>query len=615
MHNNHEMKEIEFIRDYDITSLTTFGIPAKTKLFAEYKDWKELTRIARSDEYIENPVFHIGGGSNLLFKGYYNGLILHSGVKGINFYDPHDDADTIFVIAGAGEKWTDLVERCVEEGAAGLENLAGIPGEVGASPVQNVGAYGVEAGDFIHNIECFDRDTNRVVTIEGKDCHFGYRWSRFKGEWKDRYFVLRVSFRLRKSHDALNIEYGSLRNLEENLGRRPTIREVAEEVKRIRDSKLPSPEYLGSAGSFFKNPIIREGYYLHEVLNMDSRVPSYPAGVSDGRNYPGDVKRVKIPAGWLIEQCGLKGKRIGGAEIYPDNCLVIINRDNATSGDVEMLAEIVRRDVNRRFHIQLKPEVNYIDSDITVTVLGSGTSKGVPEVGCECDTCISSDPHDKRLRSSILVRTMGQSILIDATPDFRMQALRENIKDIDAVLITHTHNDHVGGIDDLRPYSAQGKIDIYCREEAEKDLRHHFDYCFSDVLYPGAPQLRLNRISDRPFFINGIEIIPIEVLHGKMPIFGYRIGKFAYITDAKYISEDEKEKLKGLEVLIINGLREREHFSHLTVSEALELIDELRPRRAYLTHLCHEVGRHAEFERRLPEKVSPLYDGEIIVVR
>lgn len=610
------MDEI-FKKDYDITHLTTFGIPARARLFAEYSDWKELTRISRTDEYICNEVMHIGGGSNLLFLSEFDGLVLHSLVKGIEAYEKHDEEATAFVIAGAGERWTDLVDWCVDHGYAGLENLAGIPGEVGASPVQNVGAYGVEAGDRIHNVECFDRETRKVVTIKGADCGFAYRDSRFKREWKDRYFVIRVSFRLHKSDVASDLEYRGLHDLTDRLGHTPSIREVRDEVLRIRAAKLPSPDLIGSAGSFFRNPIVRRAYYEAEIKYRQSDTPCWPAPDDDSAagNYRGDPSRVKIPAGWLIEKAGLKGKSVGGAFVYPDNCLVIANRGDATASDVATLADIVRREVNRRFHVWLHPEVNYIDSRIKITVLGSGTSKGVPEVGCDCDVCSSPDFRDKRLRCSAMVETMGRHILIDVSPDFRYQALRAGIYDVDAVLITHSHYDHVGGIDDLRPFCVQHEIPLYVSPAVDADLRRRYDYCFRDVLYPGVPRLVLNPLDGRPFSIDGLEIIPIEVEHGKgHPIFGYRIGNFAYITDAKIISDDEREKLRGLDVLVINALRDRDHFSHLTIQEALDVIADLKPRRTFFTHLCHEAGRHDDLLQRLPAGVEPLYDGQEIWV-
>ncbi|MCM1377618.1 MAG: MBL fold metallo-hydrolase [Prevotella sp.] len=249
-----------------------------------------------------------------------------------------------------------------------------------------------------------------------------------------------------------------------------------------------------------------------------------------------------------------------------------------------------------------------------VTVLGSGTSKGIPEAGCGCEVCRSSNSHDKRFRASVLVQTMGLNIMIDASPDFREQALRHGIRRIDAVLITHSHYDHVGGIDDLRPYCAFGDVTLYVRRDVDGDLRRRLDYCFREHLYPGVPKFEMQIIDNAPFMIRGVEITPVEVLHGKLPIFGYRIGNFGYITDCKTINEEEKDKLIGLDVLIINALRDREHFSHLTISEALALIKELTPKRAYLTHMSHHAGKHAELDARLPENVHPLYDGQVIKI-
>lgn len=586
-----------FEKDKDITRFTTFGVPVKTALFAEYASVKELVRICRSEEYRENRVLHIGGGSNLLFEHDFDGVVLHSGIKGIETYRKNDE--TLYVIAGAGEKWEDLVDYCVENDIEGLENMAGIPGEVGASPVQNVGAYGVEASDVIWNVECLDRESLEVVTIPGSECGFAYRDSKFKGEWKDRYFVLRVSFRLRPGRTARHLEYEALAKFAEQLGETPDIAEVRDEVLRIRNSKLPDPHLIGSAGSFFKNPVLRKPYYEWECLNFNSKIPCREV----------DEGHVKISAAWLIDKCGMKGVRVGGAYVYPDNSLVIANDGTATAEDVRDLAKLIYDRVLEAYHIALQPEVNFIDSTIKVTVLGSGTSKGVPELLCRCETCTSRDPKDSRLRASVLVETMGVRILIDPSPDFRQQALRHDIGHIDAVLITHEHYDHVGGIDDLRPYCFWGPLDIYCRSDVNDALHRRLDYCFKTHLYPGVPTFRMHTIENKPFFIKGVRIEPIEVIHGKLPIFGYRIGKFAYVTDAKTISEVERDKLYGLDTLIVNALRWRYHFAHFSVEEALQLINEVKPRRAYFTHLCHEVGRHDRFAARLPEGVEPAYDG------
>lgn len=598
----------------DITSLTTFGIPVKARYFAEYKSEKELLKISRTEEFRNNFVLHIGGGSNLLFLSDFDGMILHCGMKGIKRYDTNPTRT--FVIAEAGVKWTDLIEFCLKENLAGLENLADIPGEVGASAVQNVGAYGVEAGDVIHSVKCFDTVTREIVKFSGKECQFGYRDSAFKNEWKGRYYILEVAYLLTPDGEPQSLEYGPLKNLAENLGRKPDIREVAEEVTRIRHSKLPDPEVIGSAGSFFKNPEVRKRYWEELQYLSKEEIPAFPLPKKNPDD-PDETPMVKINAAWLIDQAGLKGARIGGASVYEKQPLVIVNDGNATGEDVSRLADKVIREVKRKFFIDLYPEVNYIDTRIEVTVLGSGTSKGVPEVGCLCPVCTSDDPMDKRLRASILIKTQGLRILVDPSPDFRQQALREEIMDIDAVLITHSHYDHVGGIDDLRPFCSQKFIPLYVKEDVEKNLRKHLDYVFRDHRYPGVPALDLKVIDNKPFYIKGVKITPIEVMHGQWPIYGFRIGDFAYVTDAKTISDAELEKLYGLKVLILNALRERPHFAHLSVPEALEIIKEVKPLETYLTHMCHEIGKHADipFLQHLPENVHPAYDGMKIRIK
>lgn len=591
----------DFIKEnVDLTPMTTFGVPVRARYFAEYSSVRELERILRTYVYRNNEVLHIGGGSNLLFLHDYEGLVLHSAIKGIQKYD--NGRGGVFVIAGAGENWDEFVMQTIGMGLSGLENLAGIPGEVGASAVQNVGAYGLEAGEVIHNVECWDTLTRKVVTLKPEECRFGYRDSIFKNEAKGRYYVLRVAFRMHADGLAHNLGYKPLKELEEKLGRTPTALEVADEVRSIRDLKLPDPKVNGSAGSFFKNPVVNRYYFEEFLKGINENLPSYNV----------DDEHVKIPAGWLVEHAGMKGHRVGGAEVWPNQCLVIANMGGATAQDVAQVASDVRRAVKKRFGINLHPEVNYIDMKIEVTVLGSGTSKGIPEVNCDCRVCTSPDPRDKRFRASVLVRTHGMTLMIDASPDFRQQALREHLTEIDGLLITHNHYDHVGGFDDLRPFCFEGPFNVYLRDNVNDDLHRRLDYCFREHPYPGVPTFNMHVINDNPFEINGLKIIPVEVMHGPMPIFGYRIGDFAYITDAKTIDPLEKEKLKGLKVLIVNALRDRDHFAHFSLREALELIDELKPDRAYLTHFCHEIGRHEELERRLPSNVFPCYDGLVI---
>lgn len=587
----------------DITDLTTFKVPAKAAIFAEYTDEKDLLALTRTPEFIDNEYIHIGSGSNLLFMNTFKGIVLHSEIKGIKEY--RKDAETVFVIAGAGEKWTDLVNWCLDRNIAGLENLAGIPGEVGASAVQNVGAYGAEAGDFIHSVECFDVISRKTITLKGEECHFGYRDSIFKHDAKGKLIVLRVSYRLRPGKEAQNLTYEPLKKYAETLGRTPTIKELAKEVIRLRDSKLPNPAEIGSAGSFFKNPVISKYYFQEEIVPRGHEIPVHPA--SEGM--------VKLSGAWLIDHAGLKGYRHGGAEIWPGQPLVIANTGGATATDVAEVARHAVETVKIKYGVELIPEVNYIDSEIKVTVLGSGTSKGIPEIGCTCHTCTSPDPKDKRLRASVLVETHGLRILIDASPDLRQQALRLGLSRLDAVLLTHQHYDHVGGIDDLRPFCAGRDLPIYTNPQTVSDLHNRIDYCFRKNKYPGVPSLDLQAVECRPFLIEGLKIIPIEVMHGKLPIYGYRIGDFAYVTDAKTIADSEKEKLKGLDVLILNCLRLRqEHFAHLILPEALALIEELKPKRCYLTHACHMLGRHEEVARLLPEGVEYAYDNEVILV-
>lgn len=593
------MKEL-LQHDVELKPYLTFGIPAKARLFAEYSSLKELERIAKMPAFRDNQLFHIGGGSNLLFFDTFDGLVLHSKIKGITAYSKNDEEH--YIIAGAGEKWADLVDWTINHGYTGMECMAGIPGEVGASPVQNVGAFGEEAKDVIFSVECFDTVAKETVRFTNEECNFGYRTSRFKEEWKNRYFVLRVSFKLKKSELAENFTYSAIKKFADELDHHPTAKEVRNEVIRLRQMRLPDPKEIGSAGSFFKNPIIHKNFYVDEVLRRNPDVPSYEV----------DYRRVKIPAGWLIEQAGLKGKTTGGnlgAEVYPGNCLVIANKGKATSNDVKQLADEVVEEVNKKFGLRLFPEVNYVDTSMEVTILGTGTSKGIPEIGCDCHVCRSDDPRDQRLRTSVLVNTMGLQLLIDASPDFRAQALKHGIHHIDGLLITHVHYDHVGGMDDLRPFCLNGDIPVYCRKDVDDDLRRRIDYCFRDNKYPGVPGFDTHIIDDSSFLLKGLKIIPISVNHGNLPIVGFRIGKFAYITDCKTMENSEKEKLKGLEVLVLNALRDREHFAHHTIQEAIELINELKPQKAYLTHFCHEAGRHMDICQRLPKGIEPAFDG------
>lgn len=248
-----------------------------------------------------------------------------------------------------------------------------------------------------------------------------------------------------------------------------------------------------------------------------------------------------------------------------------------------------------------------------VTVLGSGTSQGVPVIACQCEVCLSSDPKDKRLRASVMIEHDGMNYCIDSGPDFRQQMLTNDVKSLEGILYTHEHKDHIAGMDDVRAFNflQQRPMDLYCNTQVEEALRREFHYVFLQDGYPGIPKVTINRISaDAPFLLkNGLEVQPIEVLHYKMPVLGFRINNFTYITDAKTISEKEKEKVKGTEVLIINALRLEPHLSHFNLEEALQFIAEINPSKAYITHISHLFGTHQQITDQLPDNVYVAYDG------
>ncbi len=247
-----------------------------------------------------------------------------------------------------------------------------------------------------------------------------------------------------------------------------------------------------------------------------------------------------------------------------------------------------------------------------ITFLGSGTSHGVPVIGCDCPVCTSADERDKRLRSSIWIQQDDKNIVIDTGPDFRAQMLRHKLKSVEAVLITHGHKDHIGGLDDLRAYNylMQKPVDVYARKDVQHDIRRDFHYAFADVKYPGVPEFQLHSIAaGEEFHCCGRSILPIGVLHHKLPVLGFRIGKMAYITDAKYIPEESMKSLENLDILIINALRKEPHISHFSLPEALDVIQKVKPERAFLTHISHRLGCHEDVEKELPEGVHLAYDG------
>jgi phosphoribosyl 1,2-cyclic phosphate phosphodiesterase len=251
-------------------------------------------------------------------------------------------------------------------------------------------------------------------------------------------------------------------------------------------------------------------------------------------------------------------------------------------------------------------------STLKITVLGSGTSQGVPVIACSCAICSSDDKNDKRLRSSLLFSFRGENYVIDSGPDFRQQMLQNNVQSLRGILFTHEHKDHVAGLDDVRAFNyKEGRdMQVYCSERVEEALKREFQYVFSTERYPGIPQININTIENKEFILPcGMLIRPIEVMHYKLPVFGFRIGNFTYITDAKTVSEEEIEKIKGTEVLIVNALHHSEHLSHFNLKEALEFIDKINPKKAYLTHISHLFGKHKDIEKILPPNVFPAFDG------
>lgn len=244
--------------------------------------------------------------------------------------------------------------------------------------------------------------------------------------------------------------------------------------------------------------------------------------------------------------------------------------------------------------------------------LGTGTSTGVPAIGCDCPTCRSTDVHDKRLRCSALVSVDGRNILIDCGPDFREQIINAGAPHLTAALITHSHYDHVGGIDDLRPYcirSVTGKFPIYCREDVADDLRARLPYCFRSHPYPGVPAFDINIISDCEFDVDGVKVIPLPVMHYNLPIVGFRIGQLAYVTDAKDVSDTTIDLMRGVDTLVINALRHKEHLSHMTIGQAMKVVERVNPRIAWFTHIADALGPHAEQEALLPAGMHLAYDN------
>jgi phosphoribosyl 1,2-cyclic phosphate phosphodiesterase len=245
-----------------------------------------------------------------------------------------------------------------------------------------------------------------------------------------------------------------------------------------------------------------------------------------------------------------------------------------------------------------------------ITFLGTGTSQGVPIIACRCAICTSSDPRDKRLRSSVMITSHGKNYVIDTGPDFRQQMLRADVRELEAVLYTHEHKDHVGGIDDVRAFNFINNkaVPLWATERVQEAIKREVPYCFDGTDYPGIPRIELNTFDIRPFSIGSQEFIPIQVMHYKMPVTAFRAGDFSYITDANYIAPQEMDKIRGSRVVVVNALRREPHISHFNLGQAIELIQELAPEKAYFTHISHQLGKYEEVMRELPPNISLAYD-------
>lgn len=246
-----------------------------------------------------------------------------------------------------------------------------------------------------------------------------------------------------------------------------------------------------------------------------------------------------------------------------------------------------------------------------ITFLGTGTSMGVPVICCKCETCSSKDLRDKRLRTSVMIEVNNSVFVIDSGPDFRQQMLRENVTQLDAIIITHSHKDHTSGLDDVRAYNyfMNKTMDVYGNKNTLNSIKGEFAYVFSEEKYPGSPEISLVEIKNEPFYINDIEFIPIEGKHYKMNVLGFRIKNFTYLTDINYLSEKELDKIKGSEVVVINALRKKKHLSHFNLEEAIEIINILQPRKAFLTHISHQMGKYEDISKELPANIFLAYDG------
>ena len=333
--------------NYSLREHNTFGIDARCRWFMEYATVEEAQEVARRLRESAAPYIIIGGGSNLLLTGDFEGTVVHSAIRGVEADSTASPAT--LVTAGSGENWDELVACCVAHGWYGMENLSLIPGDVGASAVQNIGAYGVEVKDLITSVEAVEIATGRAVTLQAADCDYSYRQSRFKHEWKDCFLITRVSYRLSSRFEP-HLDYGNIRSELERKGiAAPTASELRQVIIGIRQAKLPDPMVAGNAGSFFMNPLVSREQY-ERLAALYEGMPHYEV----------DAAQVKIPAGWMIDQCGWKGRSLGRAGVHSQQALVLVNLGGATGSEIVALSEAIRHDVSERFGIDIHPEVNIV---------------------------------------------------------------------------------------------------------------------------------------------------------------------------------------------------------------------------------------------------------------
>ena len=330
-------------RDFCLKEHNTFGIDAKCRQFVEFSSVEEAQQTAAMLTSSSAPYIIIGGGSNLLLTKDFGGIVVRSAIKGREVTDSGE------VTVGSGENWDELVDYCITQGLYGAENLSLIPGDVGASAVQNIGAYGVEAKDLIVRVDAVEIATGRLVTIGGEDCGYAYRQSRFKCDWKNRYLITHVTYRFSTVFKP-HLDYGNIRSELERRGiTEPTARELRDVIIDIRNAKLPDPRVEGNAGSFFMNPVVSREKYCQLAAEYEG-MPHYDI----------DAAHVKIPAGWMIDQCGWKGKSLGRAGVHSRQALVLVNRGGATGSEIVALCEQIQADVLKKFGIDIHPEVNII---------------------------------------------------------------------------------------------------------------------------------------------------------------------------------------------------------------------------------------------------------------